>query len=85
MTRARPRLGTSSTGRPRCRRPCRSLPVAPPFAPLGAAPLTLLNYDGPVSNSAVTVNFRQPIDATDGLRSGSYSKTLTFTLSTTTP
>ena len=29
--------------------------------------------------------FRQPIAATEALRSGVYSKTLTFTLSTTTP
>jgi hypothetical protein len=33
----------------------------------------------------VTVNFKQPIGATDALRTGTYSKTLTFTLSTTTP
>jgi hypothetical protein len=55
------------------------------FAPLVAGPLTLLTYDAPVSNSGVTVNFKQPIAATDGLRMGSYTKTLTFTLSTTTP
>ena len=34
---------------------------------------------------AVTLGFRQAIGATDVLRAGSYSKTLTFTLSTTTP
>ena len=33
----------------------------------------------------VTVGFRQAIGATDVLRAGTYSKTLTFTLSTTTP
>jgi hypothetical protein len=33
----------------------------------------------------VTINFRQAIGATDVLRSGSYSKTLTFTVSSTTP
>lgn len=57
------------------------------FAPVGGAssPTTLLSYAGPVSNDAVTVSFQQAIGANDGLRTGSYSKTLTFTLSTTTP
>jgi len=31
------------------------------------------------------VSFRQHINANDALRTGSYSKTLTFTLSTTAP
>jgi hypothetical protein len=31
------------------------------------------------------VAFQQHISATDALRTGTYSKTLTFTLSTTTP
>jgi hypothetical protein len=42
-------------------------------------------WTGPVSNDPVTINFKQHISATDALRTGSYSKTLTFTLSTTTP
>jgi hypothetical protein len=50
-----------------------------------ASPLTLLNYSGPVSNDAVTIGFSQAIGATDALRTGTYSKTLTFTLSTTNP
>jgi hypothetical protein len=33
----------------------------------------------------VAVTFSQAIGANDALRTGSYSKTLTFTLSTTTP
>ena len=33
----------------------------------------------------VTIGFRQSIAATEGLRTGAYGKTLTFTLSTTTP
>ena len=33
----------------------------------------------------VTITFKQHIDAGDALRTGAYSKTLTFTLSTTTP
>jgi hypothetical protein len=58
-----------------------------PFAPVGgsAAPTPLLSYAAPVSNDAVAIAFKQPIGATDALRTGSYSKTLTFTLSTTTP
>jgi hypothetical protein len=42
-------------------------------------------WNGPVSNDAVTVTFQQHIGANDALRTGSYTKTLTFTLSTTTP
>ena len=57
------------------------------FAPVGgsANPTTVLSYGGPVSNDAVTLSFQQAIGANDALRTGSYSKTLTFTLSTTTP
>jgi hypothetical protein len=33
----------------------------------------------------VTVTFKQAISANDALRTGTYSKVLTFTLSTTTP
>jgi predicted acyl esterase len=58
-----------------------------PFAPVGgsANPTTVLTYGGPVSNAAVTLGFRQSIGANEPLRTGTYSKTLTFTLSTTTP
>jgi hypothetical protein len=42
-------------------------------------------WTGPVSNDQVAIAFRQRIDADDALRTGRYSKTLTFTLSTTTP
>jgi X-Pro dipeptidyl-peptidase len=57
------------------------------FAPLGGAstPTTLLTYGGPVSNDPVTLGFKQTIGAGDALRTGTYSKTLTFTLSTTAP
>ena len=48
-------------------------------------PATVKTYAGPVSNDVVTVGFSQSIAATDALRTGTYSKTLTFTLSTTTP
>src|SRR3954470_2983541 len=57
------------------------------FAPVGgpANPTALLSYSAPVSNDSVTIGFRQPIAANDPLRTGTYSKSLTFTLSTTTP
>ncbi len=42
-------------------------------------------WDAPVSNDPVTISFKQHIGATDALRTGIYSKTLTFTLSTTNP
>ena len=42
-------------------------------------------WTGPTSNENVTIGFTQHIGATDALRTGTYSKTLTFTLSTTTP
>jgi hypothetical protein len=50
-----------------------------------ASPLNLLTYSGPISNDAVALQFSQLINATDALRTGSYAKTLTFTLSTTQP
>ncbi len=43
------------------------------------------SWTGPVSNAAVAVGFKQHIGANDALRTGSYSRTLTFTLSTTAP
>jgi hypothetical protein len=55
------------------------------FAPLGANPLTLHTYSEPVSNDVVTLSFKQAIGADEPLRTGSYTKTLTFTLSTTNP
>ena len=55
------------------------------FAPLGTTPLPLLAYGAPVSNDAVAVAFRQHIGRTEALRTGTYAKTLTFALSTTTP
>jgi hypothetical protein len=38
-----------------------------------------------VSNDAVTLDYSQLVKSTDPLRTGSYAKTLTYTLSTTTP
>ena len=48
-------------------------------------PTQLASWTGPVSNDPVTVHLMQSVAATDALRTGSYTKTLTFTLSTTTP
>ena len=59
--------------------------VSGAFAPVGAAPVTLHTYSGPVSNGSLTVRFKQAIGASEPLRTGAYSKTFTFTLSTTTP
>jgi sugar phosphate isomerase/epimerase len=56
-----------------------------PLAEATNAPTNLLSYTGPVNTDLVTIGFRQAIGAGDVLRSGTYSKTLTFTLSTTQP
>ena len=42
-------------------------------------------WAAPVSNDGVTVTFRQAIGASDALRTGTYTRTVTFTLSTSTP
>ncbi len=55
------------------------------FAPLTSTPLVLLAFPAPIASDAVTIGFKQPIAATDALLRGSYAKTLTFTLSATTP
>jgi fructan beta-fructosidase len=57
------------------------------FADVGSStsPTTLLRYAGPTANDAVTIGFQQHIGSNDALRSGSYGKVLTYTLSTTTP
>ncbi len=48
--------------------------------------LNLLHVDSaPISNDAVTLEFSQLVKANDPLRTGTYAKTLTFTLSTTQP
>ncbi len=47
--------------------------------------MTPASWTGPVSNAAVAIAFSQHIGANDALRTGSYSRTLTFTLSTTAP
>jgi hypothetical protein len=59
------------------------------FAPMSetaGTSQTLLTYAAPTAGAdTATIGFRQSIGASDVLRSGSYSKTLTFTLSTLNP
>src|SRR3954453_23572788 len=47
-----------------------------------AALRSLLPYTGPGSTAPVSIEFQQPVGANEPLRTGTYSKTLTFTLST---
>jgi hypothetical protein len=55
------------------------------FAAVSGTPSVLKTWAGPTSNESVAIDFKQSIGANDALRTGSYSKTLTFTLSTTNP
>jgi hypothetical protein len=55
------------------------------FATVGGTPAAILTYAGPVTNDQPAIGFKQPIGAGDPLRTGTYAKTLTFTLSTTNP
>jgi hypothetical protein len=55
------------------------------FGDIGSVPLGLRSWSGPVSNDDVVVDLSQTVAANDALRTGTYSKTLTFTLSTTNP
>ncbi|MDA0173750.1 lamin tail domain-containing protein [Solirubrobacter taibaiensis] len=57
------------------------------FAPLRTdnGPLALAAWTEPISSRNVDIAFKQSIAADEGLRTGSYAKTLTFTLSTTNP
>jgi hypothetical protein len=57
------------------------------YAPVGgsASPTSLLTWNAPASNDTVTIGFKEPVKSNDALRTGQYSKALTFTLSTTTP
>ncbi len=50
-----------------------------------AAPTSLLTYNLPKSNDTVTLSFSQAVGQNEALRTGTYSKALTFTLSTTAP
>ncbi len=76
-TRARPRPAAWSTGRSPWPRRCRSR--------ARRCRRRSRRYAAPVSNDNVTIDFKQPIAANEPLRTGTYAKTLTFTLSTTNP
>ena len=90
-TRPRPRPATWSTAsfslnqalQARASSPAAGPPGA--FAAVSGSPLTLASWTNPVSNDPVTIAFKQTILASEGLRTGTYAKTLTFTLSTTKP
>jgi hypothetical protein len=63
-----------------------SFALASPLLVGGSAlPATVKTYTGPVSNDPVTIAFRQAVGTNEPLRTGTYAKTLTFTLSTTAP
>jgi hypothetical protein len=55
------------------------------YAPVSGSPAAMKAYGDPVSNDLVAIGFKQSISATDALRTGTYGKTLTLTLATTTP
>ena len=61
-----------------------SLP-SPLLAGGSPLPATVKTWSAPVSHDAAAVAFSQHIDAHDALRTGTYAKTLTFTLTTSTP
>ena len=92
--RVRPELGRSpvtwSTARSSCRSRCRrgratraNTGTAYNNVGSSASPLNLLTWSAPISNDAVTLKFSQLVNANDPLRTDTYSKALTFTLSTT--
>jgi sugar phosphate isomerase/epimerase len=60
-------------------------PAYVPLAESTGAATPLLTYTGPTNSDIVTLGLRQAIGAGDVLRSGTYSKSLTFTLATTAP
>jgi hypothetical protein len=63
-----------------------SFALAQPLLVAGSPlPAVVRTYSAPVSNDAVAIEFKQAIGASDALRTGTYAKTLTFTLSTTNP
>jgi X-Pro dipeptidyl-peptidase len=59
--------------------------LAPLLVAGSPLPAIVKSYAAPIANDPVTIAFTQAIGATDAMRTGTYSKTLTFTLSRTTP
>ena len=82
-----PRQRTFSLAQPLQARALNAANQSTVFAPVTGTntPLTLLTYSGPVSVDQVTIGLKQTIGANESLRTGPYTKTLTFTLSTTAP
>jgi sugar phosphate isomerase/epimerase len=60
-------------------------PNTTPYSEAAGTPVVLKSWSSPITAAPLTLGFRQVIGSTDVLRAGTYSKTLTFTLSTTTP
>jgi hypothetical protein len=60
---------------------------APAFTalPETGAPLSLLTYAGPTTKDRVNIGFQQSIGGSETLLRGTYGKTLTFSLTSTTP
>ena len=55
------------------------------YSTISGTPATLLSYASSVNSDAVTIGLKQAISATEPLTSGTYGKTLTFTVAATTP
>jgi hypothetical protein len=55
------------------------------FFPISASPLWIYAYNAPKTNDVIPIQFKQSIGSTEGLRTGTYTKSITFTLSTTNP
>jgi M6 family metalloprotease-like protein len=63
-----------------------SFSLPEPLKAAGSAlPAVAKSYGGPVANDSASIALTQLINAGEALRTGTYSKTLTFTLSTTLP
>ena len=79
--------GTAALAAPLQMRAASAGGVGGALTPLGSLsnPTTLLSYGMPVTRDAITVTYSQAIGQTEALRSGAYTKAVTFTLSTTTP
>jgi sugar phosphate isomerase/epimerase len=56
-----------------------------PLAETAGLQVPLKAWGSPITGAPLTLGFQQAIGASDVLRAGTYSKTLTFTLSTNTP
>jgi hypothetical protein len=61
--------------------------VGGPFAAVGSAaqPTVLQSWAGPLASEQLTLQFKQPVAATDKLLAGRYGKTVTFSLASTSP